>query len=233
MQRGERPCRLGVLIVDHDQWGDIVGESETAEYFYGDIRVVGAEVPQEEDVDAAGLDCLPEVRECFIGVLVARYRARLKLSRSAIRAASSGAGSSMVAELTNSSGSALSSSSIDRMSPCACFDVAYEGVEFRVELLMAGQGAEVLPTISRFGWFCQVEDQERPTVRLGHLQQDGACWFVLAKFHGFKPSPSSTSAGICEAERTCGIIERQTGGLSCPPQDFWLYRAHTTDLYFY
>jgi hypothetical protein len=61
---------------------------------------------------------------------------------------------------------------------------------------MAGQGAEVLSAISSLGWFCQVEDQERPTVRLGHLQQDGACWFILAKFHGFKALPTGTSAGI-------------------------------------
>ena len=92
---------------------------------------------------------------------------------------------------------------------------------------MAGQSAEVLSAISRLGWFCQVEDQERPTVRLSHLQQDGACWLVLAKFHGFKALRAAASAGIGEAERTCGIIERQTGGLSCPRQDSWLYRAHT------
>ena len=58
-----------------------------------------------------------EHRFVALEVLVARYLARLKLSRSAICAASLGAGSSIVTELTNSSCSALSSSSIDRISP--------------------------------------------------------------------------------------------------------------------
>ena len=66
MHGGERPCRPGVLIVDYDEWRDIVGKSESAECFHGDVRVMAAEVAQEEDVDAAGLDRSLEVRECLI-----------------------------------------------------------------------------------------------------------------------------------------------------------------------
>ena len=36
-----------------------------------------------------------------------------------------------------------------------------------------------------------------------------------------------------EAKRVRGIFGRQAGRLSCPRQDFWLYRAHTKGLYLY
>ncbi|HRJ21326.1 MAG TPA: hypothetical protein PLF84_19935, partial [Bryobacteraceae bacterium] len=89
----------------------------------------------------------------------------------------------------------------------ARLDVPDEGIQFRIESLALGQGPEVLAAIPDLGWFGEIEDQKRPAVDLGHLQEDAAGWLVFAAFQGLKALYSTPAAGIGETEGKCRIFD--------------------------
>ncbi|MCO5350887.1 MAG: hypothetical protein M9913_08315 [Bryobacteraceae bacterium] len=207
MQCSERPCCLRVLIIEHDQGRDAIGECEAPEYFQRDVGVMAAEVSEEEDKDAAGLNGLTQVTERLISEPggAVRGQAEIKLvSHSSGERRGGEVGSDRVDEF-NWFGVIVFEHRPDET--LARLDVPDEGIQFRIESLAHGQGPEVLPAIPDLGWFSEVEDQKGPTVDFGHLQEDAAGRLVLAAFHGLKALCSTPAAGIGETEGKCRIFE--------------------------
>src|SRR5579872_2267407 len=74
VQSCEGPSGLSIVIVDHDDGSDFVGNCVSAERLNGDIGVMASEIPKKKDKYAGLLDPRPEIcKRVFDRVLATEF----------------------------------------------------------------------------------------------------------------------------------------------------------------
>ena len=83
MECGERPGRGSVIVVNHRERRDVIGDSEAAKSIYRNFRVMATEIAQKEDENPGLLYFGTEIRKCTVDRLLGTELIQAELDLSA------------------------------------------------------------------------------------------------------------------------------------------------------